>query len=117
MSASSSLGTSALAASKSATGNSTPHSRPGRSNAPPSEPDPLDQFDRDGFRSFPTLGHGNHYALALIQTRDVRPPKRGSMHEDILPAGVSSDETEPPGGVVRFHHSHLLGTRLQELLV
>src|SRR5215469_13612862 len=38
MLASSSPGTSGLAASKSATGNSTPHSLPGRSNAPRSEP-------------------------------------------------------------------------------
>ena len=38
MSASSSLGTNAPAASKSATGNATLHSRPGRSNAPRSDP-------------------------------------------------------------------------------
>ena len=46
------------------------------------------------------LGYTDKDALALVQTRDPRPVERGDVYEDVLPAAVQDDETEPLGGVV-----------------
>jgi hypothetical protein len=43
------------------------------------------------------LGYADKNALALVQTRDARPVKRGDVHEDVLPAAVPNDEAEPLG--------------------
>jgi hypothetical protein len=59
-------------------------------------------LDRGGFRSPSTLGHADKDALALVQTRDTRPVKRGDVYEDVLPAAVPNDETEPLGALYHF---------------
>jgi hypothetical protein len=76
----------------------------------------LGHLDRSGFRSPLPLGHADKNALPLVQARDARSLKCGGVHEDILPAAVPNDETEPFGGIVPFHRPHLLDARLQRLL-
>ena len=75
----------------------------------------LGQLDRGGFWSLSTIGYADKDALALVQTHDARPLKRGGVYEDILPAAVQNDEAEPLGGVVPLHRPHLLDARLQGL--
>jgi hypothetical protein len=79
--------------------------------------DTLRQLDRGGLRSLPTFGDADKDALTLSQTRYACPLKRGDMHEDIVSAAIQDDETEPLGGVVPLHGSHLLDARLQGLSV
>jgi hypothetical protein len=79
--------------------------------------DPLGQLDRDGFRSLPTLGYADKNPLPLVQTRDARPVKCGDVYEDVLPAAVPNNETEPLGDVVPLHRPHLLDAGLQGLSV
>jgi hypothetical protein len=77
----------------------------------------LSQLDRGGFWSLLPLGYADKDALALVQTHDACPLKRGDVHEDIVSAAVPDDETEPLRGVVPLHRPHLLGARLQGLSV
>jgi hypothetical protein len=79
--------------------------------------DTLGQLDRGGFWSFLPLGYADKDALALVQTHDACPLKRGDVHEDIVSAAVPDDETEPFSGVVPLHRPHLLDARLQGLSV
>jgi hypothetical protein len=79
--------------------------------------DPLGQLDRGGFWSFLPLGYADKDALALVQTRDARPVKRGDVYEDVFPAAVPNNETEPPGDVVPLHRPDLLDAGLQGLSV
>jgi hypothetical protein len=64
--------------------------------------DPLGQLDRGGFWSFLPLGYADKDALALVQTRDPRPVERGDVYEDVLPATVPNNETEPLSDVYHF---------------
>ena len=71
--------------------------------------------DRGGFWSLLPFGYADKHALALVQTRDARPVKRGDVYEDVLPAAVPNNETELLGDVVPLHGPHLLHARLQGL--
>ena len=77
----------------------------------------LSQLDRGGFWSLLPLGYADKDALALVQTHDACPLKRGDVYEDVLPAAVQNNETEPLGDVVPLHRSHLLDAGLQGLSV
>ena len=68
----------------------------------------LGQLDRGGFWSLLPLGYADKDALALFQMRDARPVKRGDVYENVLPAAVPNNETEPLGDVVPLHRPHLL---------
>src|SRR5690242_17711861 len=77
----------------------------------------LSHPDRSCLWSLRTLGYSDKDALALVQTRDPRPVERGDVYEDVLPAAVPNNETEPLGDVVPLHRPHLLGAGLQGLSV
>jgi len=81
------------------------------------EADPLRHLDRPGLWSPLTLGYADKDALPLAQIHYACPLKHGNVHEDVLPAAVQDDETEPLGGVVPLHRSHLLDARLQGLSI
>jgi hypothetical protein len=48
------------------------------------------------------LGYADKHALALVQTRDARPVKRGDVYEDVLPATVPNDEPNPLAALYHF---------------
>src|SRR5580704_9438518 len=70
--------------------------------------DTLGQLDRGGFWSLLPLGYADKDALPLAQTHYTCPLKRGDVYEDVLPAAVPNNETEPLGDVVPLHRPHLL---------
>src|SRR5580704_3473713 len=79
--------------------------------------DTLGQLDRGGFWSLLPFGCADKDALALVQTRDPRPVEHRDVYEDVLPAAVQDDKTEPLGGVVPLHRPRLLDAGLQGLSV
>ena len=48
------------------------------------------------------LGYADKDPLALVQTRDPRPVERGDVYEDLLPAAVPNNETEPLATLYHF---------------